>query len=99
MWSLPIKRANTPIASVIKCLLSPPNRSASTCTIWNAFKKPLKVSCHRRYSGLTEPLFFLSLAHIDPIEREIRELAESIFAIKDEQEYIVARERQHRDSK
>ncbi|ORZ13956.1 emp24/gp25L/p24 family/GOLD-domain-containing protein [Absidia repens] len=36
--------------------------------------------------------------HIDPIEREIRELAESIFAIKDEQEYIVARERQHRDT-
>ncbi|KAI8098926.1 emp24/gp25L/p24 family/GOLD-domain-containing protein [Halteromyces radiatus] len=36
--------------------------------------------------------------HIDPIEREIRELAESIFAIKDEQEYLVARERQHRDT-
>ncbi|KAI8336192.1 emp24/gp25L/p24 family/GOLD-domain-containing protein [Chlamydoabsidia padenii] len=36
--------------------------------------------------------------HIDPIEREIRELAESIFAIKDEQEYIVVRERQHRDT-
>ncbi|ORX47774.1 hypothetical protein DM01DRAFT_1339002 [Hesseltinella vesiculosa] len=35
---------------------------------------------------------------IDPIEREIRELAESIFVIKDEQEYIVARERQHRDT-
>lgn len=39
------------------------------------------------------------IAHIDPIEREVRELAESIFAIKDEQEYIVARERQHRNSK
>ncbi|CAO3650313.1 unnamed protein product [Cunninghamella blakesleeana] len=37
-------------------------------------------------------------SNIDPIEREIRELAESIFAIKDEQEYIVARERQHRDT-
>ncbi|KAI8334292.1 emp24/gp25L/p24 family/GOLD-domain-containing protein [Chlamydoabsidia padenii] len=36
--------------------------------------------------------------HIDPIEREIRELAESIFAIKDEQEYIVAREREHRNT-
>jgi hypothetical protein len=46
---------------------------------------------------LTKPLSIV--AHIDPIEREIRELAESIFAIKDEQEYIVARERQHRDSK
>ncbi|KAI8145583.1 emp24/gp25L/p24 family/GOLD-domain-containing protein [Fennellomyces sp. T-0311] len=35
---------------------------------------------------------------IDPIEREIRELADSIFAIKAEQEYIVIRERQHRDT-
>ena len=39
------------------------------------------------------------LEDIDPIEREIRELADSIFAIKAEQEYIVIRERQHRDSK
>ncbi|KAI8068600.1 endosomal P24B protein [Gongronella butleri] len=35
---------------------------------------------------------------INPVEQEIRELAESIFAVKDEQEYIVARERQHRDT-
>ena len=39
------------------------------------------------------------IADIDPIESEIRELADSIFAIKAEQEYIVVRERQHRDSK
>jgi hypothetical protein len=38
-------------------------------------------------------------ADIDPLEREIRELAESMSAVKDEQEYIVIRERQHRDSK
>ncbi|KAG2222582.1 hypothetical protein INT45_008701 [Circinella minor] len=37
-------------------------------------------------------------ADIDPIESEIRELADSIFAIKAEQEYIVVRERQHRDT-
>jgi hypothetical protein len=37
-------------------------------------------------------------AIIDPLEREIRELAESMSAVKDEQEYIVIRERQHRDS-
>lgn len=37
-------------------------------------------------------------AVIDPLEREIRELAESMSAVKDEQEYIVIRERQHRDS-
>jgi hypothetical protein len=35
----------------------------------------------------------------DPLEREIAELAESIFAVKAQQEYIVVRERQHRDSK
>ncbi|KAI8967863.1 putative endosomal cargo receptor [Mycotypha africana] len=36
--------------------------------------------------------------HTDPLEREIAELAESIFAIKAQQEYIVVRERQHRDT-
>lgn len=36
---------------------------------------------------------------IDPLQVEIEELAESIFAIKSSQEYIVARERRHRDSK
>lgn len=41
---------------------------------------------------------FIPTAVIDPLEREIRELAESMSAVKDEQEYIVIRERQHRDS-
>ncbi|ORZ01052.1 supernatant protein factor C-terminal domain-containing protein [Syncephalastrum racemosum] len=36
--------------------------------------------------------------HIDPIQREIQELADSIYAVKAEQEYIVVRERQHRDT-
>ncbi|KAG0793348.1 hypothetical protein G6F22_005628 [Rhizopus arrhizus] len=35
---------------------------------------------------------------IDPLQVEIEELAESIFAIKSSQEYIVARERRHRDT-
>ncbi|CDH57757.1 supernatant protein factor c-terminal domain-containing protein [Lichtheimia corymbifera JMRC:FSU:9682] len=35
---------------------------------------------------------------IDPLEREIRELADSIHGIKAEQEYIVLRERQHRNT-
>ncbi|KAI9323315.1 emp24/gp25L/p24 family/GOLD-domain-containing protein [Dichotomocladium elegans] len=39
-----------------------------------------------------------SQAHIDPIKAEIEELAASIFAIKAEQEYIVLRERQHRNT-
>ncbi|KAI9483958.1 MAG: COPII-coated vesicle protein [Benjaminiella poitrasii] len=34
----------------------------------------------------------------DPLQSEIQELAESILAVKAEQEYIVARERRHRDT-
>ncbi|CEG64529.1 hypothetical protein RMATCC62417_01484 [Rhizopus microsporus] len=34
----------------------------------------------------------------DPLKHEIEELADSIFAIKSAQEYIVARERRHRDT-
>ncbi|RIB19794.1 emp24/gp25L/p24 family/GOLD-domain-containing protein [Gigaspora rosea] len=37
-------------------------------------------------------------SHTDPLEKEIRELAEGLAAIKDEQEYIVMRERVHRDT-
>ncbi|GAA6051902.1 hypothetical protein JCM3770_006566 [Rhodotorula araucariae] len=36
--------------------------------------------------------------HTAPIEREIRQLAEALEAVKDEQEYIVVRERLHRDT-
>jgi len=35
----------------------------------------------------------------DPLKNEIEELADSILAVKAEQEYIVARERRHRDSR
>ncbi|KAI9259202.1 COPII-coated vesicle protein [Helicostylum pulchrum] len=34
----------------------------------------------------------------DPLEKELAELADSIFAVKAQQEYIVYRERQHRDT-
>jgi len=36
--------------------------------------------------------------HTDPLEKEIRELADGLAAIKDEQEYIVIREQRHRDT-
>lgn len=42
---------------------------------------------------------FCLIEHTDPLEKELFELAESIFNIKAQQEYIVVRERQHRDSK
>lgn len=35
---------------------------------------------------------------VAPIEREIRSLATGLTAVKDEQEYIVVRERRHRDT-
>ena len=47
----------------------------------------------------TLKLFNCNLAHTDPLEKEIKELADGLAAIKDEQEYIVIREQRHRDSK
>jgi hypothetical protein len=44
-------------------------------------------------------LVYIGDGSVDPLEKEIRELADSILGIKAEQEYIVARERRHRDSK
>jgi hypothetical protein len=43
---------------------------------------------------------FLSLTAdvIAPVEREIRSLAIGLTSVKDEQEYIVVRERRHRDT-
>ncbi|KAF7729149.1 p24 complex component [Apophysomyces ossiformis] len=50
-----------------------------------------RTVCHPQHTNW-------EIEHIDPIENEIRELADSIFAIKAEQEYIVVRERQHRNT-
>lgn len=36
--------------------------------------------------------------HVAPIEREIRLLANGLTSVKDEQEYIVVRERTHRNT-
>ncbi|CAG8498817.1 2168_t:CDS:2 [Paraglomus brasilianum] len=37
-------------------------------------------------------------SHTDPVEKEIRELADNLAAIKDEQAYLVIRERTHRNT-
>ena len=42
--------------------------------------------------------YALSIGTIAPIEREVRDLASGLQAVKDEQEYIVVRERRHRDT-
>ena len=49
------------------------------------------------------PLPFVDCTHciediVAPVEREIRSLAIGLLAVKDEQEYIVVRERRHRDT-
>lgn len=46
--------------------------------------------------SLNDPL--MSTETIAPIEREIRSLAIGLQSVKDEQEYIVVRERRHRDT-
>jgi p24 family protein beta-1 len=43
-------------------------------------------------------LFICSTDVVAPIEREIRALAQSLTSVKDEQEYIVVRERTHRNT-
>jgi len=49
-------------------------------------------------SQLTSRPLDAPAGHTAPIEREIRQLSAALEAVKDEQEYIVVRERLHRDS-
>lgn len=42
--------------------------------------------------------YLTSIDTVAPIEREIRSLANGLTAVKDEQEYIVIRERRHRNT-
>lgn len=43
-------------------------------------------------------LYIEDEGHIAPVEKEIRSLSSALQAVKDEQEYIVVRERVHRNS-
>lgn len=43
-------------------------------------------------------LYVEESGHIAPVEHEIRQLSTGIQGVKDEQEYIVVRERVHRNS-
>ena len=52
---------------------------------------------HRFLSGLADASL-KHPGHTAPIEKEIRALSAALEAVKDEQEYIVTRERLHRDS-
>lgn len=58
--------------------------------------------CVEQYRCLNYPQVVLTAlvfaGHTAPIEREIRQLSAALEAVKDEQEYIVVRERLHRDS-
>ena len=102
--------ADIPIVSVMNSLLLVKRKLVSIFT--KTFKrfmiaskvqeKKLFCFCPTRlihFHTHTHSLAHLCLEHTYPLEKEIAELAESIFAVKAQQEYIVVRERQHRDSK
>ena len=57
----------------------------------------LQRTMHRSVPGPTDASF-KCVGHTAPIEKEIRALSAALEAVKDEQEYIVTRERLHRDS-
>ena len=64
--------------------------AASTC---------MAVRCQLVSMTLTTAVMYIEDdGHTAPIEKEIRALSAALEAVKDEQEYIVVRERLHRDS-
>ena len=58
---------------------------------WSANTKEVSFNVH----GV---MYVEDDGHTAPIEKEIRALSAALEAVKDEQEYIVTRERLHRDS-
>lgn len=52
-------------------------------------------SCSFNVHGV---LYIEDEGHIAPVEKEIRTLSSALQGVKDEQEYIVVRERVHRNS-
>jgi len=57
-------------------------------------KQPVRIC----YSFLFADHSFCDTEIVAPIEREIRSMAHSLASVKDEQEYIVIRERTHRNT-
>lgn len=55
---------------------------------------PEMVRATQLYNQVTNPFSDV----VAPVEREIRSLANGLASVKDEQEYIVVRERTHRDT-
>ncbi|KAI7877296.1 emp24/gp25L/p24 family/GOLD-domain-containing protein [Mucor mucedo] len=60
----------------------------------NVSDKKLSFNVHENFQKVHDSV----KESTDPLDKEIAELAESIFAVKAQQEYIVFRERQHRDT-
>jgi p24 family protein beta-1 len=72
---------------------------ASTCMGFSTWGKTVCICSY--YSRLAKTQKHAALPPDDvvaPIEREIRSLANSLTSVKDEQEYIVIRERTHRNT-
>lgn len=73
------------------------SRLASTCTASFMSETMQTVRSLTHLYTLT-PLFMFGTEIVAPIEREIRLLAHGLTSVKDEQEYIVVRERTHRNT-
>jgi hypothetical protein len=73
---------------------------ASTFMVSYTCQKKVSVPYLQPYLPDCANFSFLSLTAdvIAPVEREIRSLAIGLTSVKDEQEYIVVRERRHRDT-
>ena len=76
---------------------SNPRLLASTCTALFTSETTRTVRS-LTLSHIPTPSFIFRAEIVAPIEREIRSLAHSLTSVKDEQEYIVVRERTHRNT-
>lgn len=57
-------------------------------------KQPVRICCPLLFADYS----FYNTEIVAPIEREIRSMAHSLASVKDEQEYIMIRERTHRNT-
>ena len=57
-------------------------------------KQPVRICCPFLFAGHS----CYNTEIVAPIEREIRSMAHSLASVKDEQEYIMIRERTHRNT-
>lgn len=100
----PSQRSSAALTSeAMKCRPSPARQSGvqrlGPCLADPAASTCMAVRCRSASIALTTAVMYIEDdGHTAPIEKEIRALSAALEAVKDEQEYIVVRERLHRDS-